>query len=255
MYTLYNLLMWIIRFILLLISFVFYCFAINTERENIDDIHSLKPEFHENHAYFAGVTYLLPQTDENYSFTMLARINDSSAKLTVDSSQKIGSRVKILKMLSGNLSQEITELKDELEQRPLEEIWCSDFLALIGDDIKVESRQGSSVIYSFSPIPTEDSDEDDKEFLSHMQAKIKIDGNSGAIMSVELKNTDSFRPILFAKITTFNMLVTCQRFQQRDRVKKVTTKVEGSLGFKDFNETESTEILSIKRINTQPSIE
>lgn len=201
-----------------------------------------------------GYTYKLPAKNVDYRFDIMYQKDEHQGYFQVDSSQPEGQRVSVKNSATQTLAIVIKELIDTLEKEPLEELWCTDFLRLIGDDLTLQQATEHEQTYSFTPQPGEYDDEDDKKFLSNMFAQITIEKNTGKILRFQMRNTQPFNPVFFAKIERVHLLADCKALRNENGstqmyVAKFRTSIVGKLAFKHFEENELRLVTQLTKID------
>lgn len=185
-----------------------------------------------------------PQHGPEYAFHMNYKDNNVSAQAFVDPSKPQGQRLNVTTPPRSEWSNDFREMLFEFDASPLDEFWCTDFLKLIGPDIRPVLETDNKVVFGFSPQPGPDDDADDRKFLSKMIAHLTIDRQHGMITKFEMRNRKPFKPIFIAKIKSFRMEAQCQASPDgRPYIAKLETSIIGKIALKKINEHE-TRIIS-----------
>lgn len=197
-----------------------------------------------------GFEYKLPDQRKHYRFNMRFTKDDVQAEFFVDTSAVNTERVKMKSAHEKKQKEEIKDKISELQEAPLSEIWCTDFLQFVGADIALVTSRLGEITYSFSPTPSEKDDEDDRAFLSNMIAYITIDDTTGALLRFEMRNKQAFKPMLLAKITHFEMLAVCRPYLDGlFYVAEFKTEIAGSFAFSSFKESEKWLVSNFEMVN------
>lgn len=196
-----------------------------------------------------GFTYPLPSQKSHYKYEMALSKDEAHANLIVDSSLQNGTKVILKNGKNEHIDVQIEEQMLNLENEPLNELWCSDFLNYVGDDVKQIATSDDQHTYSFTPKPLDTDDDEDKEFLSNMLGQITIDAISGDLLHFQMTNKAPFRPVFFAKIKHFHLSATCKSFDDKFAyVARFTTNIEGKIAFKRFEENEERIVTNLEEV-------
>lgn len=189
----------------------------------------------------------LDTNDAPVLFDLRWSTDDIEAIASVDPTQPIGKRVIVWSPPASTWGKDIKSAVENLEAAPMEEFWCSDFLALVGPDAKLVSETDNEAVYAFSPQPTPEDDKIDRRFLSEMLAQLTIDKRSAQIQKFEMHNRRAFRPVFIAKVESFLLEAKCQPGPDgRHYIAHFETNLVAKIALKKVRERERREISGLR---------
>lgn len=183
-----------------------------------------------------------------YAFEMTYSDEDLEAHAFVNPTWPEGMRLDVVKPGSSDWDNDFRQMLTEIDAAPYEEFWCTDFLKLVGTDVKLVVEDSNTVTFAFTPQPGPDDDADDRKFLAEMIAHLTIGLSDGAIKKFEMRNRRPFRPIFIAKIKSFRMEAKCEMAPDgRFYVADLSTDLSAKIALKKTEEHERRSIFNLTR--------
>ena len=183
-----------------------------------------------------------------YAYDVEYKIGDYVATARVDPSQPEGQRVNVLSPPESKWDDELRQAVAEMEADSDGDIWCDDVAENVPLDAQFVSETATTATYTFTPIPDTDAPEDVK-FFKHLQGEITIDTINPGIIELKMWAPKPFRPVMIAKIKSFNLLVSCAPTPDGRRyVERIETHVTGSAALQKFQEHEIVAISNLSAV-------
>lgn len=182
-----------------------------------------------------------------YAFDIDYRDNDIQASAAVDPTRPLGQRLSVYSPHPSKWNSELREAIDTVDQNPLEDFWCSDFLNRVGRDVRAVQETDQHVVFAFSPQPGPDDDAEDRRFLAEMIAHLTIDKRTGRIQTFQVRNRRPFKPMMIAKVESYTLDAHCQVSPDgRPYVANLETHLIGKVALRRVHETEVRHISNLR---------
>lgn len=187
-----------------------------------------------------------PQAGPNYAFEMKYEDSDVRAHAFVNPERAKGERIDVIVPEPHDWNSDFKEMLAEFDTAPMKGFWCSDFLTLIGPDVRPVIEKKGVTVFAFTPQPRPDDDADDRKFLSHMIAHLTINQVTSQIQKFEMRNRRPFKPIFIAKIKSFHMEAICEVSPDgRPYVADLRTNLKGKIALKKIEEHEKRQVFNL----------
>lgn len=149
--------------------------------------------------------YDAPVTAFTSSFTW----NETEVEALIDPTRGDGERMTILSPAKADWPEGFADYVERMDASARGEIWCSDFLANVPADAERAARNGSSVTYTFTPLPDADAENEEKKLFRKLVGTLVVDSETEVIESYQMHLPAPMKPHFMARITTFDMFVRC----------------------------------------------
>ncbi|MFC7291175.1 hypothetical protein [Hirschia litorea] len=120
------------------------------------------------------------------------------------------------------------DIEEELNEDQDGEIWCDDYNEIIGGPVELVSETDSEAIFSFNANADSAEDKQERKILGKTRITVNVDKSLKEITQFKYELTESVKPMMVAKIDTFELVGTCASHENgRPIVTKVATKITG----------------------------
>lgn len=181
-----------------------------------------------------------------YAYDMNYDDGSIAAAGRVDPTKPVGQRIVVTSPPEAAWSDDFRNGLAEMDAETKGDIWCSDFAANIPGDAKRLAETPEHVSYVFTPEPDADADKNEKKVFKRLKATALIDATDGAVLSYRMSLPKPFKPMMVAKIDTFDMNVACARAPDgRTYVRRFELDIAGSAMMQAFDERIVREITAL----------
>lgn len=182
-----------------------------------------------------------------YAYDVEYRSAEINAIARIDPSKPRGNRVTIFEPIPERQPDWLAQEIDTIDANPMEDFWCSDFGTNIPDNLAFSNLSDGTEKLEFQPVSDEPGTEN---VIRHMRGEAIRDSLDGELLSFRLFNEKPFKPEMIVKIQNFDLQVTCLRSPDgRTYAASQSTRVSGSAAFRSFEDSETTLISNLKRVN------
>lgn len=187
-----------------------------------------------------------------YSYNL--NIDDGETKIVanVDPSAPMGERLTVTSPAQDDWSKELRKYAESLRKNTKGNIWCQQFTELVPTDAALISETDTTARYTFQPSPTNEKDGLGK-IAKHLQGFVTLDKATGNIQELEMTAPKPFKPVVVAKINTFQMKTTCALAPNGHmHIKRIDTVVKGKAMTKAFDQSETQTITNLQALTPHP---
>jgi hypothetical protein len=112
------------------------------------------------------------------------------------------------------------------------------------------SETDTTATYAFQPVAV---DKEDKKVFKHLTGSITVSKQSPSILSLSMTAPKPFKPVVVAKVNSFNMTATCTPGPDgRAYLSRMDMKVSGKAMMKAFDQHTVQTISDLQPIPDQP---
>ena len=191
----------------------------------------------------------LPQEISVYSFDVAFTDNDIQMRGFVDPSRGEGKRVTVYEPATAGWNNKLRETIEAFDSNPLEDFWCRDFLRYVSGDAREVRETDRDVVIAFSPQPSGAVDAEKRRFFAQMIAQLTIDKGNGQVRLFELQNRKPFKPIMIAKIESYQLTARCEASPDgRTFAATIETSLIGKVALRKIHESEVRTISNLKLV-------
>lgn len=184
------------------------------------------------------------------AFEMSYTNNELTGRMRVDSSKPMGERLELISPAVDTLDKDAKEKLKQLQKHTEGNVWCGTIADSIPSDAVVLRETPETVTYSYVPIPDED-DKLMKRAAEYLQGTVTIRRNDPVVLSYSIIAPETFKPVVVAKIESFNMSVVCQPTSIGETaIETIAFDVSGSAMMKPIDETEQRSLGEITVLDT-----
>lgn len=187
-----------------------------------------------------------PTEGPSYRFDLKVDDGHFRAETQVDPSRPEGDRVMLLSPAAEDLDKEANESFESLKEKTTgEKIWCNSFAENIPKNAELISESGEAAVYRFQPIGTRE-DGDMAKAYKHLTGRVTVSKDKPGILAYEMFSEKPFKPMLVAKVDSFNMKVSCDYAPDgRTYVKQMSLDLSGNAMMQPFTQSERREISNL----------
>lgn len=185
-----------------------------------------------------------------YTFDVNMKTKEYEANFKVDPSAKEGERIEIIGGTLKDLPRPARRAIKEIDKDMDGDIWCGNMNDIVPDKVETLKEDAQSITFGFKPLPEPDEPEDAK-LMKHMRATLTVSkGENPQVKEMHMFNEAPFKPVMVAKIDTFNMRISCEVGPDgRSYAAKSTFAITGSAMMQKLEERNSRVISNLKRIS------
>ena len=181
-----------------------------------------------------------------YAYDMTFDDGDLVAAGRVDPTQPEGSRIQVTSPPEAEWDDDFRKGLAAIEKETKGDIWCSEFAQNIPADAKLLAQTPDLASYTFTPNPDVDADKTEKKIFKKLNATATLDKMDGAILSFKMSLPKPFKPMMVAKINTFEMDVQCKRAPDgRTYIEDFSLALEGSAMMQAFDQKMRRQITAL----------
>lgn len=182
-----------------------------------------------------------------YRFDLAVEDGSQNYVLKVDQARPENSRVVSMTPDVSALDKEAAKRAEKLKAETKGDIWCSNLMENIPATAKRASETPKTATYSFKPLPGEDGDM--KDVVKHLTGTATFDKASGYMLTYELSAPKAFKPVAVAKVSSFNMKVTCKAAPDgRTHIDTFALDLAGSAMMQPFSQSERRRISNLVEV-------
>lgn len=172
-----------------------------------------------------------------YAYDMTFDDGELQAAGRVDPTQPEGARIQVTSPPEAEWDDDFREGLAAIEKETKGDIWCSEFAQNIPADAKLLAQTPDLASYVFTPNPDVDADKTEKKVFKKLKGTVTLDKMDGAILSFKMSLPKPFKPMMVAKINTFEMDVQCTRAPDgRTYIEDFSMALEGSAMMQAFDQ-------------------
>ena len=181
-----------------------------------------------------------------YRFDLSFDDGELKAEAQVDPSKPEGERLTLVSPTEPELSESGAKRFRTLQENTTgDKIWCNQFNDNIPDDAKLISESGEAAVYSFRPIATAEEADMAKSY-KHLTGRVTVSKEKPAILAYEMFAEKPFKPMLAARVDSFNMKISCDFAPDgRTYVKQMHVDLAGSAMMQRFSQMETRVISNL----------
>lgn len=192
------------------------------------------------------------QPEPLYSYDISIQGKDTSVTGRVDPSAPMGERLTIISPAEADWTKEFAKRAKALKKNTEGNIWCQQFKDMVPETASLLSETETLARYSFQPSP-DDKENDLAKIAKHLDGVITLEKSTGQIQSLELIAREPFKPVIVAKVNTFQFKVSCTAAPNGlMRIATVNTMLEGRAMGKAFSENETQTMSNLQAITPAP---
>ncbi len=174
-----------------------------------------------------------------YAYEMTYDDGDVRASGIVDVSQPAGQRIKIISPAISEWPEGFAKELAELDATAKGDIWCNSVGENIPDDVTLLNEDEMTTTYGFKPLPDADADSTERKVFRHLSGTVTIARDNPAVLGFRLWADKSFKPMVLARINSFDMSMSCKRAPDgRTYVEKFNIAIAGKAMGRAFSQTE-----------------
>ncbi|KCZ52141.1 hypothetical protein [Hyphomonas pacifica] len=184
-----------------------------------------------------------------YTFDLTYRDSDIEALIQVDPSRPEGERLLVLSPDKSEWSEDLTKRIEDMQASTDGDIWCHNLAEHIPDDARLVSETDKTATYTFTPLPAEDADKNEKKVTKHLTGSVVVDKIDPAILSFRMASDKPFKPVAVAKIDDFDMQIACARAPDgRTHIARMDISLSGSAMMQAFSQSDHQAISNLQPI-------
>ncbi len=181
-----------------------------------------------------------------YAYEMTYQDADFTAEGTIDPSQPEGQRISVTHPDPSEWSDDFRDGLEEMDAETDGDIWCTDFAEMVPDSAALESETDKAAVYTFTPVPEADADNNEKKMMKKLDGTVTLDKADGSVLAFNMVLPAPYKPAIVAKINAFELDATCARAPDgRTFVESFNFSIEGSAMMQNFSETVSRSITKL----------
>ncbi|MEZ5999206.1 hypothetical protein [Hyphomonas sp.] len=180
-----------------------------------------------------------------YKFDLKLEDDDLNAEAQVDPSLPEGERLTLISPTADTLEGEAAKRYEELREKTSgDRIWCSSFNENIPADAKMISESGEAAVYSFTPLPGDDTET--AKVYKHLTGRVTVSKEAPGILAFEMFAEKPFKPAMVAKIDSFSMKADCGRSPDgRTYVESLALDISGNAMMQPFSQSERRTVTNL----------
>jgi hypothetical protein len=181
-----------------------------------------------------------------YAYDMSFDNGEIIAAGRVDPTQPEGSRITVTTPAEADWDDDFREGLAAIEKETKGDIWCSEFAQNIPNEAVILAQTPDFASYTFTPSPDADADKTEKKVFKKLLGTATLDKTDGAILSFKMSLPEPFKPMIVAKINTFEMDVQCTRAPDgRTYIEDFNMALEGSAMMQAFDQKMTRKITAL----------
>ena len=191
-----------------------------------------------------------PIDGPKYSFNMTFQNGDERAEGRVDPSQPEGRRITVTSPPEADWDDDFRKTITQMDKDAKGDIWCIELAEIVPPDARQVSETDTTATYAFQPVAV---DKEDKKVFKHLTGSITVSKQSPSILSLSMTAPKPFKPVVVAKVNSFNMTATCTPGPDgRAYLSRMDMKVSGKAMMKAFDQHTVQTISDLQPIPDQP---